>query len=65
MAELREVRLPVDLCRAAEEKFAGRFENIEALLEFVLREAVDDTVTQLDQAEERIVEERLRDLGYI
>jgi hypothetical protein len=65
MAEFRNIQLPEDLCRAAEEKFAGRFQNVEALLEFLLRDIVNDTATQLDEAEERIVEERLRALGYI
>jgi hypothetical protein len=65
MTELRDIRLPEDLCKAAEEKFAGRFENLEDLLTFLLRDIVSDTSTQLDEAEERIVEERLRELGYI
>jgi hypothetical protein len=65
MAEFRNIQLPEDLCHAAEEKFAGRFQNVEALLEFLLRDIVNDTATQLDEAEERIVEERLRELGYI
>lgn len=65
MAEFREIRLPEDLCKVAEQKFVGRFSNIESLLEFLLRDIVNDTAAQLDAAEERIVEERLRELGYI
>lgn len=62
---LREVRLPNDLCAAAERRFSPQFGNLEALLIFLLREVLRDDVAALDQNEQRIVEERLRDLGYI
>jgi hypothetical protein len=61
----REVRLPEDLCAAAEQKLAAQFGNLEALLIFLLREVLRDDAAALDQNEQRIVEERLRDLGYI
>jgi hypothetical protein len=61
----RDVRLPSELCAAAEQKFAERFGNVEELLSFVLRELLHSDVGQLDQAEQDIIEKRLRDLGYI
>ena len=65
MSEMREVRLPADLCAAAEKKFVQRFGSLEELLTFVLRDLLRDEALQLDHAEQRIIEERLRELGYI
>ena len=65
MAEYRDVRLPEDLCAAAEKKFAGKFQTLEDLLTFVLRDLAHDDISQLDQAEQKLVEQRLRELGYL
>jgi hypothetical protein len=64
-SDLRDVRLPAQLCSEAEQRFAARFGNLEELLTFLLRELLRDDAAQMDQAEQRIIEERLRDLGYI
>jgi len=63
--EIRNVSLSAELCSAAENKFRGRFANIEKLLEAVLRELVRDDAAEMDDADRRMVEERLRDLGYL
>lgn len=65
MSEERDVRLPADLCAAVEEKFKQQFGSLEEFLTFVLRELLRDEAAQLDQQEQRIVEERLRELGYL
>jgi len=65
MTQYRTVRLPEELCTEAEKWMAGRFANLETLLSFLLAEIVKDDVSKLDQAEEQMVQERLRDLGYI
>lgn len=65
MTPYRTVRLPEDLCAEAEKWAAGRFDNLEALLGFLLKEIVKDDGSKLDEAEEQMVQERLRDLGYI
>lgn len=65
MTEMREVRLPADLCAAAEKQFAGTFRSLEELLSFILRDLSRDQAAQFDQAEQRLVEERLRELGYL
>jgi hypothetical protein len=62
---MREIRLPVDLCRAVEERFGQRFGGLEEIVAFILGELVRDDATQMDQEEVRIIEERLRDLGYV
>ena len=52
--------------RVAAEKFmTGRFESLEALISFLLQEVVKDDVSKFDQAEEQMIEQRLKDLGYI
>jgi len=63
--ETRTIRLPVELCTAAETKFHGVFGNIEELLVFILKELTNDDALQADQAEQQIIEERLKDLGYL
>lgn len=61
----RQISLPEELCAAAEQRFGSRFENLESLLEFVLRELTRNDAESLDQTEQAILEQRLRDLGYI
>jgi hypothetical protein len=62
---MREVQLPAELCKTAEERFGARFGSLEQFLTFVLQELLRDDAAQMDQAEQRIIEERLKDLGYI
>lgn len=62
---MRDLRLPADLCAEAEKKFGRTFASVEELLTFVLRELLHDEGAQFDQAEQRLVEERLRELGYL
>jgi hypothetical protein len=61
----RQLSLPEELCAAAERRFAPQFENLEALLEFVLRDLIQDNAEALDKNEQALLEQRLRDLGYI
>ena len=65
VTELREVRLPAHLCEMAEKKFQQQFATLEELLNFVLRELTREEAIQADRAEQRLVEERLRELGYL
>ena len=62
---MRDVRLPADLCAAAEKTFGHVFGSLEELLIFVLRDLSRDDASSADQAEQRLVEERLRELGYL
>ncbi len=65
MSGERQINLPEELCAAAEQRFLGKFKSVEALIEFVLRELLRDDAKKLDQQEKEILEQRLRDLGYI
>ena len=65
MTQYRTVNLPEDLCGAAEKLLTGRFDSLEALVNFLLQEIVKDDARKFDQAEEQMIEQRLRDLGYI
>jgi hypothetical protein len=65
MTEMRELRLPADLCESAEKQFGQRFATVEELLVFILRDLLNDDAARFDQAEEKLIEDRLRDLGYI
>ena len=65
MNESREIRLPAEICAKAEEKFGGTFRSLDELLTFVLQELLRTDTLELDQADQKVVEDRLRDLGYI
>lgn len=62
---MRIVQLPADVCAAAERKFGHVFSTLEDLLVFVLRDLSRDDAAKADQAEQVLVEERLRELGYL
>jgi hypothetical protein len=62
---MRTVTLPDDLCAQAEERFRAQFGSIEELLEFVLRDLLRDDASRADEAERRMIEQRLQDLGYL
>ena len=65
MTETREVRLAADLCLAAEKKFGETFGSVEDLLTFILRDLLRDDSARFDRAEAKLIEDRLRDLGYL
>jgi len=62
---IREVKLPTDLCQAAEQRYGARFGTLEKFLTHVLQELTSDDAAKMDQAEQKVIEERLRDLGYL
>jgi hypothetical protein len=66
MAEtIREVRLPAELCQAAEQRYGTQFGSLEYFLEYVLQNLVRDDAAQMDRSEQHLIEERLKNLGYI
>jgi hypothetical protein len=65
MTDLRHIRLPEDLCAAAEKKYGDRFQGIDELVIFLLRELLHGDSLELDRAEQAAVEQRLKDLGYL
>lgn len=62
---VREVKLKAALCDAAEQKFGARFGGLEPFLNSLLQELLREDAAEMDQNERRIVEQRLKDLGYI
>lgn len=62
---LRTIKLPEDLCRTAEKKYAAHFTSLEELIAFVLHALANDQAAEMDDAESRIIDERLRELGYL
>jgi len=65
VSEMRTLNLPADLCVDAERRFGARFASVDQLLEYVLRELLRDDAARLDQTEQKVIEQRLRDLGYL
>jgi hypothetical protein len=62
----RDLRLPAELCGAAEERIKGTsFRTLEDFLIYVLRELTSRSGAQAEERERQFVEERLRDLGYL
>jgi hypothetical protein len=64
-ASLRQVSLPEDLCSAAEELYGKQFSSLEKLIVFLLEEVTRRDAVRLDHEEQRIIEERLKALGYM
>jgi len=65
MSEWRELRLSADLCAAAEQKFAASFRSVEELVTFLLEDLIRGDTIDMDRADQAVVEQRLRDLGYM
>jgi hypothetical protein len=65
MSESREIRLPAELCAAAEQRFGSTFRSVDELVVFLLQELVRGDTLDLDRADQAVVEQRLRDLGYM
>ncbi len=65
MTEYRQIRLPEDLCVTAEKKFGDTFSSAEDLLTFVLRALLQDKAFEADSLEAELVEQRLKELGYL
>lgn len=65
MTDSRNISLPEDLCAAAEERFGKSFGGLQEFLIFLLREMLNDQAGSMDEAEQRLVEQRLRELGYL
>lgn len=62
----RDLRLPAQLYEAGERLIQGtRFKTVEELLCFVLRELTASDSRQLDENEKKVIEDRLRGLGYL
>lgn len=66
MNSWRELRLPSELCEKVEEQIRGsEFASLEEFLIFVLRELTSRNSSRLEEQERRVIEQRLRDLGYM
>jgi hypothetical protein len=65
MSTTRTISLPEELCLKAEQKFRHRYENVDDFLLAVMTELLRDDATAMDENEQRIIEERLKGLGYI
>lgn len=65
MDDMRQIILPEELCRAAEEKFSHRFGTLEELLIATLNELLRDDALRMDEQEQQIIEARLKALGYV
>jgi Arc/MetJ-type ribon-helix-helix transcriptional regulator len=61
----RNIAVPEELCRRAEEKFADRFSSTDELIVFLLRELLRNDALKMDEQEQKMIEERLRGLGYV
>jgi hypothetical protein len=62
---LRQVSLPEDLCSAAEKLYGKQFPSLEKLIVFLLEELTRHDAARFDDQEQRIIEERLKALGYL
>lgn len=61
----RTVELPDEVCARLEESFGKPFATFEELLVYVMQELTRAQAAKMDEAEKKILEQRLRDLGYL
>jgi hypothetical protein len=60
------INLPADLCAAAERLIDGtRFRTVEEFLAFIVRELTATDSAPIEERERHVIEQRLRDLGYL
>lgn len=62
---LRPVQLPEQLCEVLEQRFSGQYGSLDLFIQIVLEELLRSDPSRLDASEQRMVEDRLRDLGYM
>lgn len=65
MNSTRNLCLPEQLCRAVEQKYASRFASVDELVSNLLQELLRDDAAKMDEHELKIIEQRLRGLGYV
>jgi len=65
VTQLRQLRIPENLCQALERRFHSQFSSVDELAEFVLRELLQDETKALDESEQQMIRDRLKDLGYL
>jgi hypothetical protein len=63
--DMRNLQLPRELCERVEQRFGQQFGKVEDFLIYVMERLVRYDAKAMDQEEQRIIEERLKDLGYI
>jgi hypothetical protein len=61
----RTVELPEELCARLEKEFGKPFATFEELLVYVMQELTQQQALRMDEAEQKMLEKRLRDLGYM
>jgi hypothetical protein len=62
----RDIREPAHLYDAAERLIKGtRFQTVDEFLVFVLQELTSRDSTKFEEQERKVIEARLRDLGYL
>ncbi len=65
MTEFRDIRLPEGLCADTEKWLEGKFDSLESFLVVLLQEITKNDGRKFDEAEQQLVEQRLKDLGYM
>lgn len=61
----RNIAVPEELCRTLEQEFGNRYSSVEELVLSLLQEVLRDDAVKMDEAEQHIIEARLRGLGYV
>ncbi len=62
---LREVKIPGDIYQAVQDRFGRQFNSVDDFVEFALRELLRDDSGALDESEQQMIQNRLKDLGYL
>jgi hypothetical protein len=65
VSNTRTVTLPADVCELAEKRFGKRFASLDDWTTAILKQLLLDESSRMDEKEQRMLEERLKALGYL
>ena len=62
----RTIEIPDEVCSEVEARWIGKeFPDLESFVRFVLETLLAPEIESLDRDEQQLLEQRLRDLGYL
>lgn len=61
----RSVQIPEDLYRTIKDRLGSQFTNVDDFVSYVLREVLREDFPSFDESEQKMIQSRLKDLGYL
>jgi hypothetical protein len=65
VSSTRTITLPSEICDIAEQRLGSQFNTLDEWVSTVLKQLLVDETVRMDLAEQTLLEERLKALGYL